>query len=80
MSACRLRCPVLLCPAGQDEEIGAPPLMQMTVVSQPGLPHNEVYYPYLSFRIERALQVTCRSIVLRAASQICDLLLQMSMT
>ncbi|KAK9827173.1 hypothetical protein WJX74_009221 [Apatococcus lobatus] len=52
------RCPVLLCPAGQEEEVGAPPLVQLTAISQPGLPHNEVYYPYLSFRIERALQVS----------------------
>ena len=63
MTNCRF--PVML--AGTDTEIRtgeeasveaeAPPLLKFTIVSQPGLPRRQMYYPYMSFRLSRPLQV-----------------------
>jgi len=60
------RFPVIL--AGTDTEIRtgeevsvegeAPPLLKFTIVSQPGLPRRQIYYPYISFRLSRPLQVS----------------------
>ena len=62
------RFPVIL--AGTDTEIRtgeeasveveAPPLLKFTIVSQPGLPRRQIYYPYMSFRLSRPLQVITR--------------------
>ena len=38
-------------------EAEAPPLLKFTIVSQPGLPRRQIYYPYISFRLSRPLQV-----------------------
>ena len=64
LGGCRF--PVVL--AGTDTEIRtgeevsvegeAPPLLKFTIVSQPGLPRRQIYYPYISFRLSRPLQVS----------------------
>lgn len=52
-----------LCPlAGENGAEGksgstAQPLIQVTIVQQRGGPRGQVYYPYLSFRVARTLQV-----------------------
>jgi hypothetical protein len=33
------------------------PLLSLTIVSQPGLLRRQVYYPFISFRVSRTLQV-----------------------
>ncbi len=65
LCAAGCRFPVIL--AGTDTEIRtgeevsvegeAPPLLKFTIVSQPGLPRRQIYYPYISFRLSRPLQV-----------------------
>ena len=60
------RFPVMLCPLagenGGDGEAGgsAQPLVQITLVKQGGGARGQVYYPFISFRIARTLQVSCR--------------------
>ena len=55
----------MLCPLagenGGDGEAGgsAQPLVQITLVKQGGGPRGQVYYPFISFRIARTLQVSC---------------------
>ena len=39
----------------------APALLKFTIVSQPGLPRRQIYYPYMSFRLSRPLQVITSS-------------------
>ena len=51
-----------------DVEAEAPPLLKFTIVSQPGLPRRQVYYPYMSFRLSRPLQVTTPAIRSRTLS------------
>lgn len=57
---------MVLCPLagenGGDGEAGgsAQPLVQITLVKQGGGPRGQVYYPFISFRIARTLQVSCR--------------------
>ena len=64
--SCALRrFPVMLCPLagenGGDGEAGgsAQPLVQITLVKQGGGARGQVYYPFISFRIARTLQVSC---------------------
>ena len=58
------RFPVMLCPLagenGGDGEAGgsAQPLVQITLVKQGGGARGQVYYPFISFRIARTLQVS----------------------
>ena len=40
-----------------DPETSPPPVVCLTMVSQPGLPRRQVYYPYLAWRLSRVLQV-----------------------
>ncbi len=44
-----------------DVEAEAPALLKFTIVSQPGLPRRQIYYPYMSFRLSRPLQVDLTS-------------------
>ena len=39
-----------------DPETESPPVVALTMVSQPGLPRRQVYYPYISCRLSRVLQ------------------------
>ncbi len=58
------RFPVVLCPlageGGAEGNAGAAgqPLVQITIVQQTGGPRGQIYYPYLSFRVARTLQVS----------------------
>ncbi len=58
------RFPVMLCPLagenGGDGEVGgtAQPLVQITIVQQAGGPRGQVYYPFISFRVAKTLQVS----------------------
>lgn len=38
-------------------EMELPALLQFTLISQPGLPRRQVYYPFIAFRTSRVLQV-----------------------
>lgn len=40
-----------------NPEIEPPPVVSFSVVSQPGLPRRQVYYPYIAWRLSRTLQV-----------------------
>lgn len=40
-----------------DPEVEPPPVISLSVVSQPGLPRRQVYYPYIAWRLSRVLQV-----------------------
>lgn len=40
-----------------DPEVEPPPVVSLSVVSQPGLPRRQVYYPYIAWRLSRVLQV-----------------------
>ena len=42
-----------------DPEVEPPPVVSLSVVSQPGLPRRQVYYPYIAWRLSRVLQVRC---------------------
>ena len=53
----------MMCPLGGESGSegnsgsAAQPLLQVTVVKQTGGPRGQIYYPYLSFRVARTLQV-----------------------
>lgn len=53
----------MVCPLagenGGDGEAGAAaqPLVQVTLVKQAGAPRGQLYYPFISFRVARTLQV-----------------------
>lgn len=59
-----------------DPAIEPPPVISLSVVSQPGLPRQQVYYPYIAWRLSRTLQVQahtaircCRAV--QAAVRLC---------
>ena len=64
IAGCVSRFPVMLCPLagenGGDGEVGgtAQPLVQITIVQQAGGPRGQVYYPFISFRVAKTLQVS----------------------
>ena len=53
----------MMCPLGGESGSegnsgsAAQPFIQVTVVKQTGGPRGQIYYPYLSFRVARTLQV-----------------------
>ena len=57
------RFPVMVCPlAGENGGEGEPggtaqALVQITLVKQAGGPRGQVYYPFISFRVAKTLQV-----------------------
>ena len=67
----RARFPVVLCPlpgengggSGVDPEGGgaAQALVQVALVRQGGGPRGQIYYPFISFRVARTLQVRAGS-------------------
>ena len=65
---CACRFPVVLCPlAGENGGGGgsqdggaaaqAPALVQLAIVRQGGAARGQIYYPFMSFRVSRTLQV-----------------------
>ncbi|KAK9819963.1 hypothetical protein WJX72_004515 [[Myrmecia] bisecta] len=50
------RFPVVLAPIQLDTSADSDSLVHLTMVSEP-LPRGQVYYPYISFRVSRTLQV-----------------------
>ena len=40
-----------------DPEVEPPPVVSLSMVSQPGLPRRQVYYPHIAWRLSRVLQV-----------------------
>ena len=46
-----------------DPAIEPPPVISLSVVSQPGLPRRQVYYPYIAWRLSRTLQVMTHTAV-----------------
>ena len=61
----------MLCPLagenGGDGEVGgtAQPLVQITIVQQAGGPRGQVYYPFISFRVAKTLQVSLITTLVR---------------
>lgn len=52
-------CPLAGENGGNGEGEGtAQPLVQITLVKQAGGPRGQIYYPYISFRVAKTLQVS----------------------